>query len=102
MRFERFTTNPRDGLVRADGLRADFMVGQEFESAYQTRMIPALAAVCHASVEQLLRSGGIGKRHADLARGAERKIQIFLMKLDPEAGVERALDHPLAVNLQNA
>ena len=84
------------------GFRADLMVRQKFQRTHQGRMIPALAAVRRAGVEQLLRRGGVGKRHAHLARRAERQVQILLMELDPKSGIERALDHPLAVHFQNA
>src|SRR5260370_35850994 len=47
--------------------RADFMVSQKLERTDQRRMIPALAAVRRAGVEQLLRRGGVSQGAADLA-----------------------------------
>src|SRR6266851_4006659 len=76
----------------------DFMVREKFKRTHQSRMIPALAAVRCAGVEQLLRRGGVGKRHSNLACRGECQIQILLMKLDPKSGIKRTLDHPLAVN----
>jgi hypothetical protein len=55
-----------------------------------------------AGVEQLLRGGGVGQRHADRARAGQGQVQVLLVQLDAEARVEGALDHALAVHLEDA
>ena len=63
----------------------------------------AAAAVRGAGVEQLLRGRRVGQRDAELrARRLQREVQVLLVQLDAEARVEGALDHALAVHLEDA
>src|ERR1700681_3841663 len=83
-------------------LLANLEVGQHFQRADHPRVIPGLPAMRGAGVEQLLTRRRIGQAHAHLPGGAQRKAEVLLMELDAKAGVERALDHPLAVHFENA
>ena len=65
-------------------------------------MIPRRAAGGHRGVEQLLAGGRIGQTDAERTRSLQREVQILLMQRDAEAGIEVALDHPFAVDLENA
>jgi hypothetical protein len=64
-------------------------------------MVPGLAAVGDARIEQLLRGGGVRQRHAEGACTAEREVQVFLVQFDAEARVEGALDHALAMHFED-
>ena len=52
-------------------------------------------------VEKLLRGGGIGQAHLQFPCRLQGKVEVLLVKLDPEAGIEGPLDHPLAMDLKN-
>src|SRR5690606_25632016 len=83
-------------------LLADLDVGHLFQRAHHARVVPLRATVRGAGVEEFLRGGGVGQRHAELARGGEREVEVLLVQLDAEARVEGALDHALAVHLEDA
>src|SRR5262245_15721361 len=54
-----------------------------------------------ARIEQLLGGGRIGQTQTELARVAEREIQVLLVQLDAKTGLKRALDHALAMQLEH-
>ena len=54
-----------------------------------------------AGVEQLLCCHPVRQRHPGLARARQRVVQVFVVQLDPEAWVESAPDHALAMHLQD-
>src|SRR3954454_1274961 len=64
-------------------------------------MVPPCSAVGGASVEKLLRGGGIGQAYLQFPCRLQGKVEILLVKLDPEARIEGPGDHPLAMNLKN-
>ncbi|MNX83035.1 hypothetical protein D3C86_1147850 [compost metagenome] len=78
------------------------MVRHDLDRPAQRRVVELAEAIGRARVEQLLRGSRVRQRHAQRLGPLQRQIQIFLMEFDAEAGVERALDHPLAVHFQNA
>ena len=65
-------------------------------------MVPFRAAVGGAGVEELLSGRGVGERDAERSCAREHEVQILLVQLDPEARVECALDHALAVHFEDA
>ncbi len=73
-----------------------------FEDAHQPRMVPALAAERGAAIEEFLRRRGVGQGQVERARTRQREAQILLVQLDAEPGVEGALDHPFAVDFEDA
>ena len=81
---------------------ADLEVCHDLQRTHQRRMVPGLAAVRGAGVEQFLGGSGIRQRYADLAGVAERQVQILLMQLDPKAWVEGAVDHALTMDFEYA
>src|SRR5690606_36337373 len=70
----------------ASSLLADLEVGHLLQRAHHRRVVPLRAAVRAAGVEELLRGGGVGQRHAELARGGQREVEVLLVQLDAEAG----------------
>jgi hypothetical protein len=64
-------------------------------------MVPRLAAMRRARVEQLLRDRGAGQREAERTRAFEGKVEILLVQLDSKARFEISLDHPLAMHFEN-
>ena len=78
------------------------MIGHDLQRANHRRMVPRLAAMRRAGVEQLLRRGGVGQRDAERLGALQGEIEVLLVKFDPEAGRERAFDHALAVHLEDS
>src|ERR1700740_304113 len=97
-----FSGRPRrQGWERYAPLRRDVVPCQVFEHSHQPRVIPALAAECGGGVEQLLGRRRIGQREAERPRPLQGEVQILLVQFDAEAGVECALDHPLAMDFED-
>src|SRR2546426_6854163 len=84
------------------GLLADLVVRQELERAHQCRVVPRLAAMGNARVEELLRSRRVGQGQAECLRALQRQIQVLLMQLDAKARIEGALHHALAMHFEYA
>ena len=63
-------------------------------------VLPAVSLSSDA-VEEFLGGGGVGQGHLKLACVGQGQAQILLVKGYSETGVERPLDHPLAVNFEN-
>jgi hypothetical protein len=68
----------------------------------QRRVIEVAEAVRGAGLHQLRRVRRLRQRHAELARALQRQAEVLLVQLDAKARVEGALDHPLAVHLEDA
>src|SRR6201986_3027471 len=64
-------------------------------------MIPRLAAMRDAGVEQLLRGRGRGQGDAERAGAVERQVEILLMQLDPEAWFEITLYHAFTMYFED-
>src|ERR1700745_915810 len=94
---------PKFGLASpwGRGLFRHLVRGQMFEDADQAGMVPTLAAERGGGVEQLLRHCRVGQREAESARTLEGEAQILLMQFDAEARLESALDHALAMDLED-
>src|SRR5215472_1476153 len=84
------------------GLLADLKIGELLERAHERRVVPRGASMRCTGVEELLRRRGVGQRYAERAARRQREVQVLLMQLDAKAGIERALDHALAVHLEDA
>src|SRR5690606_18091801 len=80
----------------------DLMIGLSLERPDQRRVIPAAAAMGSAGAEQLLAQGCGRQGNVELAGGIEGVVEVLLVQLDPEAGIEGALDHALAMHFENA
>jgi hypothetical protein len=65
-------------------------------------VVPGAAAARRAGVEQLLAGRRVGQAEPERLRALERQIEVLLVQLDAEARIERPLDHPLAVQFQDA
>src|SRR5260221_7369095 len=83
-------------------LLPDLVAGHHLQHFHHAGMIPGGAAMCRRRVEQLLTGGGVGQREMERPCLREREVQILLMQLNAETRLEVALDHPLAVDLENA
>ena len=81
---------------------ADFVASETFEHASHAGMVPPSTPCRHRRVEEFLARGRIRQADAERARTLQREVQILLMEGDPEAGLEIALDHAFAVDLENA
>src|SRR6516164_3865572 len=92
----------RSVCVSLRGFLSDLEPGHALERLHHAGMVPSGAAVRRAAVEQLLRGRGVGQRQPDRTCGRKRETQILLMQLDAEARIERALDHALAMHLEDA
>src|SRR5277367_6037548 len=64
-------------------------------------MIPGLAAVRSAGVEQFLRGRGVRQRDPHALGALQGEVQILLVQFDPEAGREGPLDHALTMDFEN-
>ncbi|SOZ36500.1 hypothetical protein CBM2605_A280091 [Cupriavidus neocaledonicus] len=80
----------------------DLVVRHDLDRAAQRRVVLLAQAVGRAGVEQLLRGGGVGQRHAQRLGTLQRQVQVLLVQLDAEARIEGALDHAVAVHFQDA
>src|SRR5271166_6845769 len=102
--FQRRGQGRPPGLTlsfRGDRL-ADFVAGQAFQDPHHSRMIPSRAASGDGGVEQLLADRGVGQADAKTACALKGEVQILLMQRDTKAGLEIALDHPLAMYLEDS
>src|SRR6266446_10920063 len=80
----------------------DRVTGEVLEHAHQPRMVPAVTAEGGGCVEQLLGRRRVGQREPEGARSLQGEVQILLVQFDAEAGVESALDHAFAMDLEDA
>ena len=64
-------------------------------------MIPCLAAMGSAGIEELLGGSRIGQGYAHRAGALQGKIQIFLMQLNSKTGIKGSINHAFAVHLKN-
>src|SRR5579885_2714139 len=81
---------------------ADLVRRQRFEDADHGGVVRGGAAIRRGRVEELLRRRRIRQGQAQRLRPFEGEVQILLMQLDAEAGLEIALDHALAMDFENA
>jgi hypothetical protein len=66
-------------------------------------MVPCRTACGDRGVEQLLACGRIRQADTERACTLQRQVvQVLLMQRDAEAGLEIALDHALAMDLENS
>src|SRR5580692_7937084 len=65
-------------------------------------MVPRRAAGGCGGIEQLLAGGGVRQADTERTRSLEREVQVFLVERNAEARLKIALDHALAVDLENA
>src|SRR5688572_1969267 len=83
----------RSALVTSHPSRfTDLMIRHCLERADERRVVPLGAAVSDAGVEELLRSRGVRKRDPHRTGARQREREVFLVQLDTETRVERALD----------
>src|SRR3954464_2903847 len=80
---------------------ADFETTHDFQDAQEARMVPLSAALGGTGIEKLLGTGGIGQRKVKRTCAGQSKIQVLLVQFDAEARIEVALDHALAMDLQD-
>jgi hypothetical protein len=64
-------------------------------------VIEVCSAFCGCTIHQLGDDGCKRCRGAKGSCGVERDTKILLVQLDAKAGLERSLEHPLAVNVEN-
>jgi len=64
-------------------------------------MVPGLAAMRGAGIEQLLGQGRVGQQKAKCSRAVQCQVEILLMQLNTKARFEVSLHHALAVNFEN-
>ena len=99
-------SQPRNSLAPPCGVREPLLryrvSGEVFEHPHQPRVIPGFAAERGGGVEQLLRRRRVGQREAERTRSLQSEVQILLVQFDAEARVECTLDHPLAMDFENA
>src|SRR5262245_30453317 len=74
-------------FISALALR-DLVLSHQLERLHEPRVIPARAAVRDARAEELLRARGVRQRKAERASAGEREVEVLLMQLDAEAGLE--------------
>ena len=79
----------------------DLVVRHHLERLGHARVIPLRAAVRGGHVEELCADRRHGQAERHLARAGERQVEILLVQLDAEAGLEVALHHALAVHLED-
>src|SRR3974390_1075849 len=72
------------------GFLSDLESGHDLQRLDHAGMVPLGTAMRRAAVEQLLRGRRVGERQPDRPRGRERKVEILLVQLDAEAGIEGA------------
>src|SRR5918994_993697 len=80
----------------------DLVVSHDLQRADHGRMVPGRASVRRTRVEQLLRVRRVRQAQLQLPGSLQGQIEIFLVQLDAEARIEGALDHALAVQLEDA
>ena len=86
-------------LFRSD---ADFVVGHPLEHFHHRGIVEPVFASGAVGIEQFLAQRGARQRHLQSARARQDDVEILLMKLHAEAGIEGPLEHALAVHFENA
>src|SRR5260370_6097818 len=64
-------------------------------------MVPGPAAARRAGIEQLLASSRVGEADLEGSGACEGEVEILLVQLDAEPGIEVPLDHALAMNFKD-